>query len=137
MKRTSTKHILLLTALLHLFADVALAGGAVLCVGPDDHAAIEIGHLAPDCEIVQEARPLRTDTALESGTCSDCTDSLLHEEAELAPRRVSDDLDAQPVLAAHVTPVPPVGARGIERPTENRLDKSMTLRAHRSTVLLI
>ena len=137
MKRTWVRQVLLLTALIHLFADVALAGGAVLCVAPNGHTAVEIGHLAQDCETLSGARTLGPGTVFESDACADCTDSPLHEEAEMASRRISGDFDGPPALAVHGIPVPLLEADGIERVIQNRLDISTTIRAHRSIVLLI
>jgi len=137
MKRTWKNHILLLTALFHLFADVALAGGAVLCIGPNDHAAIEMGIPAQGCEALDEARALGAEAELSPDACTNCTDTPLHAEAELASKRISGDFDAPPALVAPGLPTPPLDVHGIERLVHIRLDISTTIRAHRSTVLLI
>jgi len=136
MQRTWVRHIILLSALLHLFVDVAVTGGAVLCVAPSDHTAVEIGHLAQGCETLYGAMA-SPGTVFESDACADCTDSPLHAEAEMASRRISGEFDAPPALAACVIPIPPLGAGHIGRPVQNRLEISTTIRAHRSIVLLI
>ena len=139
MKRTWTHRFLLFAALLHLFADVAAVGGAVFCVGPDDHRAIEFGHITPGCdapgEVAESASP--TTVALNAGdSCTDCTDTSLHEEAELGTKRVS--WDAPPaVLASPFQPQQLVALLAERRAPALRPDLSATLRAHRSIVLII
>jgi len=137
MKRTLLKHALLLAAILHLFADVAFAGGAVLCVGPNDHSAIEVGHLAADCETLAEVGALASMDEFGPGSCNGCIDSPLHAEPEIASKRISSNIDAPALLAPRVLSVQPAIQGRTERLGHNRLDLSMTVRAHRSTVLLI
>lgn len=137
MHRTWLRHLVLLTAFLHLFADVALAGGAVLCVGPNDHEVIEFGHIAPDCEALANTATRGSDTPLGPGSCSGCEDRPLHDEAELASGHEPGDYDAPPALAVRIIPAPTSLARGVVLPRLNRLVASGILRAQRSTVLLI
>ena len=82
MMRRTKYRLLLITALLHLFADVAFAGGAILCVGSNDHLAIEAQHaVSGDCETIEQTSEVGF-TDAKSGA-EDCSDSPLHVEAEL------------------------------------------------------
>ena len=124
--------------MIHLFADVAFAGGAVLCVGPDDHAAIEVGHLSPDCEPLRPSG-LHTgigDAYSTSGDCAECTDIPLHSEAEMASEPLSWNPDVAAILPDVRRPDPLRYHEG-EAPTVPSGGLSPTLRAHRSIVLLI
>jgi len=82
MIRRTKFRLLLMTALFHLFADVAFAGGAVLCVGSNDHFAIEsLSGVPGDCQTVEQTAESGFTNA-GSGS-EDCSDSPLHVEAEL------------------------------------------------------
>ncbi|HEB91797.1 MAG TPA: hypothetical protein ENI85_19635 [Deltaproteobacteria bacterium] len=147
MIRHRTHHLLLLAALAHLLADIAFAGGAVLCVGPADHAAIEAGHFAADCQplpsLGAEGTVRPSDEAsrqmafrIPGDECADCTDMPLHGDAEKTAEEFSwnpgpvsalpDPFSLQPScldrIAQHVGPT---------------ADVCPTLRAHRSIVLVI
>lgn len=130
--RTRTHHILLLTALLHLFADVAFAGGVVLCVGPNDHREFEQSHLAgASCEAV-------TASDGSTGLPSDCSDSELHSDAEIASANQDDSVPA-PVFVA----LPSVFQAAVPTRTASSLpfarapDLAPALLGHRTTVLLL
>ena len=54
-------HLLLAIALCHLFGDMAFAGSAILCIGANDHRALEMEHLAGQgCEstTLQSSSPI-------------------------------------------------------------------------------
>jgi hypothetical protein len=139
MKRTWTHRFLLVAALLHLFADVAAVGGAVFCVGPDDHRAVEFGHITPGCDAPGEAAESAYSEAIAlngGDSCTNCTDTALHEEAEIGTKRVS--WDAPPaVLASPLQPQQLAALHTERRAPAFRPDSSATLRAHRSIVLII
>lgn len=133
MMRTRTHHILFLTALLHLFADVAFAGGVVLCVGPNDHREFEQSHLAgASCEAVTAS----DDSA--SSLPNDCSDSELHSDAEIASASENDSIPA-PALVALPSPfqaaVPPRATSWL--PFARAPDLAPALLRHRTTVLLL
>lgn len=142
MKSSRSHRILLLAALLHLAAEAAAAGGAVLCVGPNDHQAIELGHSAQGCEPPDEAAAVvahdafAANPAADLPDCADCVDTPLHADAEMAPGR--DVQAAMPHLVlVDAAPAPPATPWTRERGDANHLDLSPTMRAHRSIVLLI
>ncbi len=136
MKTSRTHHFLLLTALFHLFADVAFAGGAVFCVGPNDHSAVELGHLAPGCETIEVAQAQQPNAGLANESCTSCTDSPLHTEAEIASERMAWDAGtAMAVLDAISVRQRQVVVNRL--PICHRIDLSMRIRAHRSIVLTV
>lgn len=85
MRRARTHHVLLLIALLHLFADAAFAGGVVLCVGPDDHRALESERSVDfGCEaLAPSANAQRAELQALPG---DCDDSPVHSDAEMVSK---------------------------------------------------
>ena len=137
MMRRTKYRLLLITALLHLFADVAFAGGAILCVGSNDHLAIEAQHgVAGDCQTIEQTSEVGF-TDAQAGD-EDCSDSPLHAEAELLSS--SDEASAlnPNLVAALDNPfeydltqlhVGYLGQRAADLPPD--------LRAHRTTVLLL
>ena len=136
MKRNRTHSILLLTALFHVLADVASAGGAVLCVGPNDRAEIEVGHLASNCEPFQDTNATGSDPAFAIGDSTDCTDIPLHSDAEKASEDLSWDPDPPSALGFYLGSQPPF-TRGSELYIGQGTDLTPTMRAHRSIVLII
>ncbi len=140
MNRTTRNRILLAFALLHLLADVAFAGGAVLCVGSDDHRAVESQYLADlGCHGENPSQPDSTapsvsDAVEQSG---DCTDSPLHSEAEFfAASDRAPDAPAGLVHAAFDQHLASADAARL-RPSARTASESSTLRAHRTVVLII
>lgn len=134
MKRPRARHLLFLIALLHLAADMASAGGMVFCVGPDDHRALETEHLAgAGCEL-----PSAGETTSLNALASDCTDSPLHPDADIAagsqpPARFSLALLALPSrFATHA----PLSAPAI-RTHQRAPDLNAGLSRRRTTVLLL
>ena len=136
MKRNRTHSTLLITALFHLLVDVAFAGEAVLCVGPNDHAAIEVGHLARDCASFQEANVGGSGPELAIGDSTDCTDIPLHTEAEMASEDLSWDPNPPSALAFCAGSGAPL-TLGSELCVGQGSDLTPTMRAHRSIVLII
>ncbi len=136
MNPITRNQFLLAVALFHLFSDVAFAGGAILCVGPNDHRAVEIRHLAPDCEPAVNLATSAVGIDSQDGECAGCTDSPLHSEAELGTERIEWDPTPPAVLAGSFSAQYPP-ALFLERTPATRLDLSTTMRAHRSIVLLI
>lgn len=138
MNKISRNRLLLFVAFFHLLADVAFAGGAVLCVGPDEHRAIESQYLA-DSGCLSEELESPHGAELSAGTSDseECTDSPLHSEAELASSAEPlPDLEGAPAAFA----TPPIGAvvDAIRLRARARApDVSPALRAHRTVVLLI
>jgi hypothetical protein len=146
MKRTRVHRFLILTALLHLCADVALAGGGVLCVGPDDHQEIEFGHFGSDCGSLKGAELMERSAefafgvrpALEIGAedCADCTDRPLHGEAEFVSPDVSWDPTSLAGLMIRIQTAP-VPLRFGGQLLERRIGLTPTARALRTTILII
>jgi len=138
MIRRRKYRLLLITALLHLFADTAFAGGAILCVGSNDHVAIEAQNAFPgDCQTVEQASEVGF-TDAQSGAEGGCSDIPLHADAELVS--TSDEASGfSPNLVAVLgnpfeSDLTQMRAgylrqRGAQPPPE--------LRAHRTTVLLL
>lgn len=136
--RRTRIRLLLATALLHLLADVAFAGGAVLCVGSNGHMAIEAQHAVTVLchpELPDEAAVPTTDLVrAESG---ECDDRPLHSEAEFVSK-TNEDGNTGHAVAASTTSV-----SAATRPASSYLlgahsDRiSPHIRAHRSTVLII
>ncbi len=139
MKLNRTHSILVLAAMFHLLADVAFAGGSVLCVGPNDHAEIEVGHVARDCgpsQEVQQGDVQDGDSLLSIGDASDCIDIPLHADAEMVFEDLSWDLDTPPIVDASFG-----AARLLERGQDlyigQATDLTPAMRVHRSIVLLL
>lgn len=131
--------LLLATALLHLLADVAFAGGAVLCVGSNGHLAIEAQHAVtvlchPD--LPDEAAAVPT-TDLVRADSGECDDRPLHSEAEFVSK-TNEDGDT-----GHAVAVSTASVFAATRPASSyllgaRSDRiSPHIRAHRTTVLII
>ena len=137
MNRTARNRLLLFVSLFHLLADVAFAGGAILCVGPDDHRAIESEHLA-EAGCQTSAVELPSSLAITEGAApEDCTDSPLHTEAELVASKDSYP-DVQPAAVVPALPsCSSLAAVDVVRPQARAPDESSSLRAHRTIVLLI
>jgi len=138
MNQISRNRLLLFVAFFHLLADVAFAGGAVLCVGPDEHRAVESQYLADSgCLSEELGSPYGAELSAEASDSEDCTDSPLHSEAELASS--AEPLpDVQDTPAAFATP--PIGevVDAIRLRARARAPAiSPGLRAHRTVVLII
>jgi hypothetical protein len=136
MSGKRTHSILLLTAIFHLLADVAFAGGSVLCVGPNDHAQIEAGHVALDCGSFRSAAVRGNDWPLAIGDASDCVDIPLHEEAERVSEELSWDLDRPSVVDSTLCS-DLLQKRGRDLHVGQGADLTPTMRAHRSIVLIV
>ena len=147
MIRYRTHPLLLFAALAHLLADIAFAGGAVLCVGPADHAAIEAGHFSADCQPLPSVDAERTVAPsgeasremafrIPGNECDDCTDMPLHGDAE----KTAEEFSWNPGRVSAL-PVPsslqPSCLDRIARHVVPTADVCPTLRAHRSIVLVI
>lgn len=138
MNKISRNRLLLFVAFFHLLADVAFAGGAVLCVGPDEHRAIESQYLADSGCLSEELGSSHApELSAEASDSEDCTDSPLHSEPEMAS-------SAEPMPDVEETPAafstPPVGAvvDAIRLRARARAPTvSPALRAHRTVVLTI
>lgn len=138
MNRTARNQLLLVFALFHLLADVAYAGAAVLCVGADDHRAIESEHVSEaGCEASEESAPLGARVMETAPSPGDCSDSPLHSEAELVSshRSTADFAPAVIVLAPFESIV--VTSNTLVRPRARAPAEPKALRAHRTTVLNI
>lgn len=135
MTRRSGHRLLLATALLHLFADVAFAGGAVFCVGADDHRAVELQHaLAAICQTAEAFDVADGATVLASA--SDCKDSPLHCSPELVGS-ADDGSDIAPLAVAFSSPLSsPSSALALGDLTRTPIGPP-GLRLHRTTVLLL
>ena len=136
MKLNRTHSILLLTAIFHLLADVAFAGGAVLCVGANDHAEIEAGHVARDCRLFEDAIAQAGDPQFAMGETSDCTDIPLHCDAEMASKDSSWD-PASPAVPTLALGSYPLLVRGCDLLIGLGTHLTPTMRAHRSIVLIL
>ena len=136
MKLNRTHSILLLTAIFHLLADMAFAGGAVLCVGANDHTEIEAGHVARDCGPFQDANLQANDPQFAIGETSDCTDIPLHSDAEMASKDFSWD-PTSPATLTLTSRSYPLLIRGRDLHIGLGIDLAPTMRVHRSIVLII
>ena len=99
MTRPLTRHLLLLAVLLHLPMDAAAAGELVVCIGSNDHLAIELAHGGePDCDSSGGIAPSG------AGLPADCTDVPLHPDMELAS--AAPDAKKPPLVDAPPSPPP-------------------------------
>jgi len=140
MMRRTKYRLLLMTALLHLIADVAFAGGAVLCVGANDHLAVEMQHGASvDCQAEELAAEATLAETYVDSSSEDCTDRPLHSEAEFVSgsREKTSELIQDSAIALDAI-------FGIDLASASSFDRrgsvktlSPHLPAHRTTVLLI
>ena len=96
MRRVRTHHLLILVAMLHLLADAALAGEAVLCVGADDHQEIEAGHTGVLCHPAEAESRNPTGLQAAESAPDDCTDRLLHSASAEMTSEHSDGSDLEP-----------------------------------------
>ncbi|MBW2270721.1 MAG: hypothetical protein JRH16_19320 [Deltaproteobacteria bacterium] len=137
MRRAQTRHLLLLIALLHLAVDVAFAGGVVICVGPDDHRALESEHIS---RLGCEASSLLGEAGHAAADFSprDCSDSPVHSEAEMVSR---EEDPAAFVVWRVALPIPLELDAPLAGTTLGVLARAPALApgllAHRTTVLLL
>ena len=141
MNRTVGNRLFLLLALAHFLTDAGFAGAVVLCVGPNDHRAIESQHtLDAGCRSELSGVPSLQDVPGLSATdplSSDCVDSPLHSEAELISSKTQGG-DAPPAVAIVPTGLRPcVGRISHVRPRARAPDETAAHRAVRTTVLII
>jgi hypothetical protein len=138
MNRTTRNQLLLIFALFHLLADVAYAGAAVLCVGPDDHRAIESEHIVETgCQASKKSAPLGAGITNRIPSSGDCSDSPLHSEAELVSS-FDRSPGTTPAVAALVPSASPAATSTTLVLARARAPAETTaLRAHRTTVLII
>ena len=138
MMRRTKYRLLLIAALLHLFADVAFAGGAVLCVGSNDHLAIEAQHaVAGDCETIEQTSEVRFTGNAQSGA-EDCTDSPLHVEAELvSTSEEASDLNPNSLAAFGNPSKADLTQLHAGYVRQRAADLTPDLRLHRTTVLIL
>lgn len=138
MTRVARHRLLLVVALFHLLSDVAYAGAAVLCVGPDDHRAVESEHSAEaGCESAGATAPAAPSLAGQSAASEDCTDSPLHSEAELVSSAYPDADLSPPLAACVVTSGSSHESNDAVRPRARVPSDTSALRAHRTVVLLV
>lgn len=135
MARRSGYRLLLATALLHLFADVAFAGGAVFCVGTNDHRAVELQHAS--VAVCQTADAFDVaDAAAVLASTSDCEDTPLHCSPELVGS-ADDGSDIAPTVVALASQL---SSPSPERALGGSVRTSISppgLQLHRTTVLLL
>jgi hypothetical protein len=141
MNRTVGNRLFLLLALAHFLTDAGFAGAAVLCVGPNDHRAVESQHtLDARCPSESSTPPgLRELPGLSTADrlSSDCTDSPLHSEAELVSSK-SHDTDPPAQVAVVQTDLPlSVTAFSHVRPRARAPAETAAFRAVRTTVLIV
>lgn len=130
--------MLLVAALVHLIADVAFAGGAVFCVGPDDHRAIEFQSAATAGCPQADADTSFGHTISDAGS-GDCSDSPLHPDAELAPKP-DNGSDLAPIFGALPSTNHRISNVTTERgicPLNRATGLPPGLRAHRTIVLIL
>jgi hypothetical protein len=137
MTRRTEYRLLLITALLHLFADAAFAGGAILCVGSNDHVAIEAQNaFSGDCQTAEQSSEVGF-TDAQSGA-EGCNDIPLHADAELVSTSNEASEFSPNLIAVLGNPFESdltrmragyLRQRGAQLPPD--------LRAHRTTVLLL
>lgn len=140
MNRTARNTLLVFLATFHFLADAAFAGGAILCIGPDDHLAIESSHEAElGCESIAQVPAEAAPEGLSRGgpLTEDCTDRVLHAEAEL----VSSKQETTASVATHSTPAESLSAANTDSPTDRPQVRSpiesAAHRAVRITVLIV
>lgn len=133
MRRPQARRILILAAALHLLSDAALAGGMVFCVGPDDHRAVEMEHVAASgCE---SSKPTSEGASLEAAP-EDCSDSPLHPEADIAAgNQDRSDLSLTLLLLPSPFPVTRALDRRVMRAHSRAPDFAPSVLAQRTTVL--
>lgn len=137
MNRPAILRLVFAIALLHLLADSAFAGGAVLCVESDDHRAVEAAHTAPHDPIsVPDAALLQASATRSGGLCDD---SLLHSEAELVSSWArSAQVGHHLALVLAPPPAPPRSVSiAASEPARRAAAAVLRQSAHRHTVLLI
>ena len=138
MNRNSRNRLLLFFALFHLLSDVAYAGAAVLCVGPDDHRAVESKHaVEAGCQKFDESAPLGVDVTGRARPSSECSDRPLHSEAELRSSHPSPTDPPSFVLAFAPAETLADSSNTLIRARARAPADSTALRAHRTTVLII
>lgn len=137
MRTISKQRLLLCLALVHLFSDAAYAGGAVLCVGPDDHREVESEHVADlGCQTAAQQEPEQVGPGTGESPSETCVDSPLHSDAEI----VSQIDDGSDLGIAGAIVHPSEGVRKNTAPLASLVrapDVLPALRAHRTTVLVI
>lgn len=137
MKRTSKQRLLLFLALFHLFSDVAYAGGAVLCIGPNDHREVESEHVADlGCRTAAPQQTAAIERGASEPSSEACIDSPLHSDEEILSQ-IDDGADLFMVgVIAH--PREALGKTGSARASSGHAPSVLpALRAHRTTVLVI
>lgn len=137
MNRTVRNRLLLFLSVFHLLSDVAYAGEAILCVGPDDHRAIESEHLVEvGCENGTTAS-LPSLSVMAGAASENCTDIPLRTDAELFTSS-DPSPDFQPlVVASSFASTLFLPTRNVVRPRARAPAESTSIRAHRTVVLLI
>lgn len=138
MLTRSTKHrLLLFTALFHLLTDLAFAGDVILCVGPNDHVAVETEHLSNSgCQRAGNTSP--SDDPGASTAAGDCDDRPLHVEAEMASSsNDGSDTRAKTIAFAGVVRPDRLIAAPHVRQRARAPDLPPGIHAHRTIVLLI
>jgi len=140
MRRKRTHSILVLTAVVHLLADMAFAGGSVLCVGPDNHAEIEVGYTARACRPAVNltlAEVAEQDSDLAFTSSPGCVDFPLHVADEMVTEDLSWDFDAPPLVATMPIASDPPSQSGPASRIGQVIGLTPTMRAHRSIVLIV
>lgn len=141
MNSTVGKRLLLIVALAHLLMDAGFAGAAVLCIGPDDHRAVEAEHAVDVACASAPATPAAAggDSLFQAidPLAGHCSDSPLHSEAEfVSTQRLDVEAPGGETVTSwgsqvHLSRVPIAGAPA------RAPDETAALRSLRTTVLLI
>ena len=137
MKHSRRNRLLLLVAVVHLVADTVFAGDMVLCVGVNDHKAIEAVHLDTACPMTATNQRDRAGLRSIDTTPVDCSDQLVHAaSAEM----VSEHADGSQLEAPAVLLSSPRGetyAQASFPPGAASRSAPPALQSHRTIVLLI
>ena len=141
MNRIFLNRLLLLLALSHFLTDAGFAGGAVLCIGADDHRAVESEVSANlGCASTSAGASTEGEVAGLSAAAplsADCVDRPLHSEAELVSSQ-PHGVNAPPAAAIFpTTTLPSVESASCVRPRARAPSQTAAYRAVRTTVLIV
>lgn len=141
MNRIVANRLFLLLALAHFLTDAGFAGAAILCIGSDDHRAVESQHAGDRGCPSKSSGPSSTrevaGLSLADPLANDCVDQPLHSDAELVSSQ-PQSADSPPAVGVALAPV----RASIEpipnfRPRARAPDETAAYRAIRSTVLIV
>jgi hypothetical protein len=138
MRKLYGHRIVVVAAILHLFAEAGIAEGLIVCVGADEHRAVEQEHAINGCSEANGATEQGRAESLELAGSGDCSDTILVSRCTELLSHAPDGSEAGPAaILISAAPGPSTSFGLISRPLLTSSGSSSGLESLRSVVLVL